>query len=330
MGKDFLPAFHEETALVTTGAAPGHLAGRNGATRQPPSRAKLRQVPEVNHVGRRIGRAERSDHVVPVSNAGVRRGFQDRSPAVAARRRRSSTTSAQRVRTVPGSFSVGVRPLSHRISHMLSGVTAPVAVKVFGPDLRASPASRRPRSRQSPRPSRVSRTPSSTARRPFRSSASRSNRERAAAYGIAPGHFNDALASSVRRRGGRPYCARPAHDRSGHPPARRMARESGKHRATADRDRQTASASRSRWWPTCARPRARTRVLARTPSGASSSRSSRRSAMSARLVGSLKEQVDRASQAARRDTSSAYEGEFPGGAGRDPAHRSAVRRGAGA
>jgi Cu/Ag efflux pump CusA len=42
----------------------------------------------------------------------------------------------ERIRTVPGTFSIISGPLSHRISHLLSGVTSPVAVKVFGPDLK--------------------------------------------------------------------------------------------------------------------------------------------------------------------------------------------------
>jgi Cu/Ag efflux pump CusA len=40
-----------------------------------------------------------------------------------------------RIKTVPGTFSIISGPLSHRISHLLSGVTSPVAVKIFGPDL---------------------------------------------------------------------------------------------------------------------------------------------------------------------------------------------------
>ena len=41
----------------------------------------------------------------------------------------------KKVRGVPGTFSVVMGPLADRIGHMLSGVSAPVAIKVFGPDL---------------------------------------------------------------------------------------------------------------------------------------------------------------------------------------------------
>ncbi len=132
MSKDFLPAFHEETVIVTTGAAPGtSLAEMEYLAASIENQIRL--VPEVNHIGRRIGRAERSDHIVPVSNAefdiDFKKGASNRSNAEILEDIR------QRVRSVPGSFSVLSGPLSHRISHLLSGVTAPVAVKVFGPDL---------------------------------------------------------------------------------------------------------------------------------------------------------------------------------------------------
>src|SRR5690606_23111567 len=94
---------------------------------------QIRQVPEVNHIGRRIGRAERSDHVVPLSNVEFDIDFKktDHSRDNAA----ILADLRQRVQSVPGTFSVISGPLSHRIGHLLSGVTAPVAVKIFGPDL---------------------------------------------------------------------------------------------------------------------------------------------------------------------------------------------------
>jgi len=132
MSRDFLPAFHEETAVVTTGAAPGtSLAEMEKISKSVED--QIRQVPEVLHIGRRIGRAERSDHIVPVNNVefdiDFRKDGKGRPLPVVLEDIRT------RIKTVPGTFSIISGPLSHRISHLLSGVTSPVAVKIFGPDL---------------------------------------------------------------------------------------------------------------------------------------------------------------------------------------------------
>lgn len=132
MGKDFLPAFHEKTAVVTTGAAPGTSL----AEMQLIAKAvedQIRQVPEVKHIGRRIGRAERSDHVVPVNNVEFDIDFKKDTNGRPLKDVLEDIRT--RIKTVPGTFSIISGPLSHRISHLLSGVTAPVAIKVFGPDL---------------------------------------------------------------------------------------------------------------------------------------------------------------------------------------------------
>lgn len=132
MSRDFLPAFHEETAVVTTGAAPGtSLAEMEIISRA--VEEQLRQIPEVLHIGRRIGRAERSDHVVPVNNVEFDIDFRKDSSGRPIKVVLDDMRA--RIKTVPGTFSIISGPLSHRISHLLSGVTSPVAVKIFGPDL---------------------------------------------------------------------------------------------------------------------------------------------------------------------------------------------------
>jgi CzcA family heavy metal efflux pump len=132
MSRDFLPAFHEETAVVTTGAAPGtSLAEMEIISKSVEDQIRL--VPEVLHIGRRIGRAERSDHVVPVNN--VEFDIDFKKDGKGRPLKVVLDDMRDRIRTVPGTFSIISGPLSHRISHLLSGVTSPVAVKIFGPDL---------------------------------------------------------------------------------------------------------------------------------------------------------------------------------------------------
>jgi CzcA family heavy metal efflux pump len=135
MGKDFLPTFREETALISTTSAPGTSLDEMNQISDVIER-ELLSVPEVRKVGRRLGRAERGDHVVPVSTAEFDVDFREAGGAKNARSRAEILDAIrQKVRAVPGTFSVVMGPLADRIGHMLSGVSAPVAIKIFGPDL---------------------------------------------------------------------------------------------------------------------------------------------------------------------------------------------------
>jgi CzcA family heavy metal efflux pump len=135
MGKDFLPSFKEETALIAATSAPGtSLAEMNRISDV--IEEQILAVPEVRKVGRRLGRAERGDHVVPVSTAEFDIDFRDLDSEKNVRSRTEILDDLrERVRSVPGVFAVVSGPLADRIGHMMSGVSAPVAIKVFGPDL---------------------------------------------------------------------------------------------------------------------------------------------------------------------------------------------------
>jgi CzcA family heavy metal efflux pump len=191
MGKDFLPAFHEETVILTTGAAPGTSMGEMEQLAES-IETQLRLVPEIRHIGRRIGRAERSDHIVPVSNVefdiDFKHGGSQRPMAVVLEDIR------QRARAVPGSFSILSGPLSHRINHLLSGVTAPVAVKIFGPDLTVlSGIGSQVRDIAKTIPGLEDARLDTQA--PIPQLRIEVDRDRALAHGVTPGALNDSLAS---------------------------------------------------------------------------------------------------------------------------------------
>jgi CzcA family heavy metal efflux pump len=133
MGKDFLPAFNEDTALVSTAAAPGTSLEQMNLICDVLER-RISEIPGVNKVGRRLGRAERGDHVVPVSTAEFDIDFRSLNGKPSRPRGEVLEDIRRTIRTVPGTFSVLTGPLADRIGHMLSGVSAPVAVKIFGPD----------------------------------------------------------------------------------------------------------------------------------------------------------------------------------------------------
>ncbi len=196
MSKDFLPAFKEETALVAATAAPGtSLEEMNRISDV--IEMQILSVPEVRKVGRRLGRAERGDHVVPVSTAEFDVDFRDGDGANGKQsrtRREVVDDMTRRIRSVPGIFAVVGGPLADRIGHMLSGVSAPVAIKVFGPDL--------DRLRQiGTEVQTLAKTIPGFEEAKLDQQSSipqlriEADRDRAAAYGVAPGRLNDQLSA---------------------------------------------------------------------------------------------------------------------------------------
>lgn len=196
MGKDFLPSFREETALIACTSAPGtSLEEMNKISDI--IEQQILSVPEVRKVGRRLGRAERGDHVVPVSTAEFDVDFRQEEGNHKGRSRKAILDElTHRVRSVPGIFAAVGGPLADRIGHMLSGVSAPVAVKIFGPDL----------DRLRDLGTRVQAIAQSIpgfedAKLDQQSSIPQlrieADRGRAAAYGIAPGHLNEQLSALI-------------------------------------------------------------------------------------------------------------------------------------
>jgi len=197
MGKDFLPTFREETALVSMTTAPGTSLEQTNEVADVIEQ-QLLTIPEIRKVGRRLGRAERGDHVVPVSTAEFDIDFRaEKATSGPVRSRTEIIEDIRRIiRSVPGTFSVLTGPLADRIGHMLSGVSAPVAVKIFGPDL--------DRLRQlGSEVQQIAKTIPGLEDCKLDQQATiqqlriEVNRERAAAYGIAPGKINETLAQLV-------------------------------------------------------------------------------------------------------------------------------------
>jgi HME family heavy-metal exporter len=111
-------------------AEPGHHADRESARIGSIAEKALAGVPEVEHVGRRSGRAELDEHAegVHVSELDLKLKRSDRSIEAVYADIRS------RIATLPAAIGIG-QPISHRIDHMLSGVRSQIAIKIFGDDL---------------------------------------------------------------------------------------------------------------------------------------------------------------------------------------------------
>ena len=127
--RSFLPAFNEGSLVLSLMFEPGTAlaeSDRFGALAE----RLIAEVPEVAQVGRRTGRAELDEHAEGVHAAEI-----DVDLKASARAREVVMADIRsRLAVLPASVAIG-QPISHRLDHLLSGVRAQIALKIFGDDL---------------------------------------------------------------------------------------------------------------------------------------------------------------------------------------------------
>jgi CzcA family heavy metal efflux pump len=130
MGSNFLPSFNEGTATIGVAAAPGISLAASDELGQKIENAML-SIPEVKSTVRRTGRAEMDEHAEGVHWSEIDVDFREDG-----RPRQVVLNDLRQKIEEQGDIYVNIgQPISHRLDHLLSGVRAQIAIKIFGPEL---------------------------------------------------------------------------------------------------------------------------------------------------------------------------------------------------
>lgn len=131
-GSEFLPSFNEgsyQANLILppdTGLDASNAYGKR-------LEEVIKEVKGVKHVGRRTGRAEGDEHAEGVNTT---EAIVSVDPAAGRSRDAIRDEIQERMEDeFPGAAVAVEQPLAHLLSHLLSGVNAQVAIKIYGPDL---------------------------------------------------------------------------------------------------------------------------------------------------------------------------------------------------
>lgn len=131
LDRDFLPPFNEGAIQLNVLLPPGNSLATSIETNRVVE-AALGNNSDVMNFVRRTGRAELDEHAEPVTASEY---IIDLDPK--ARHSRASQLAKIRsdLESIPGIVYSVEQPISHLISHMLSGVKAQVGIKLYGDDL---------------------------------------------------------------------------------------------------------------------------------------------------------------------------------------------------
>ena len=131
VGSDFMPELDEGAFLIQT-VLPADASLEEVDRLNHRVEDILREVPEVDDVVRRTGRAERTEDPMPHTLSDVLVGLKtDRTRST----EQIEEDMRERLENLPGINILFTTPLGMRIDEGLGGTPADLSVRIFGPDL---------------------------------------------------------------------------------------------------------------------------------------------------------------------------------------------------
>ncbi len=133
VGKEFLPTMDEGTYVINVRMLPGTSLEESLRIGRQVERALL-SIPEVVSTSNRTGRAEQDEHAEGVSvNEILVNVLPPEKRTIS--REELLRKIREKLAQFPGAVTFVGQPIQHRIDELISGVTAQVAIKLFGQDL---------------------------------------------------------------------------------------------------------------------------------------------------------------------------------------------------
>jgi HME family heavy-metal exporter len=131
LDRDFLPPFNEGAIQLNVLLPAGTSLAQSNAINLTVEQ-RLTEMEDVTTFVRRTGRAELDEHAEPVSASEY---IIELDPKSTRNREQQLAEIREMIAEIPGVVSAVEQPISHLISHMLSGVKAQVGIKIYGDDL---------------------------------------------------------------------------------------------------------------------------------------------------------------------------------------------------
>ncbi|TWT34854.1 efflux RND transporter permease subunit [Blastopirellula retiformator] len=128
---DFLPPFNEGAVQINVVLPPGTSLETSNAISDRVEQ-RLQQIDDIAAFVRKTGRAEVDEHAEGVN---ISEFVATIDPDTTRSREEVIEEISEALADVPGIVTAVEQPLAHLISHMLSGVKAQIAIKLYGDDL---------------------------------------------------------------------------------------------------------------------------------------------------------------------------------------------------